>query len=131
MTVPGAVQVIAQLMKQNSALIVGAGSVFDVETAERCLVPELASSQRQGLTLKFVNFTAKRGTVLFPGAWEVIAAWKFSRGGFRENLPVRSGGRSELYTGFESTFPADSADCQHRWRQSGHIVVTFARERRQ
>ncbi len=30
MTVPGAVAVISQLAKQNSALVVGAGTVFDV-----------------------------------------------------------------------------------------------------
>jgi 2-dehydro-3-deoxyphosphogluconate aldolase/(4S)-4-hydroxy-2-oxoglutarate aldolase len=79
MTVPGAVQVIAQLMKQNSALIVGAGSVFDVETAERCLDAGTGFITTTGLDLEIVNFTAKRGTVLFPGALtpgEVIAAWK-------------------------------------------------------
>jgi 2-dehydro-3-deoxyphosphogluconate aldolase/(4S)-4-hydroxy-2-oxoglutarate aldolase len=79
MTVPGAVQVIAQLMKQNSALIVGAGSVFDVETAERCLDAGTGFITTTGLDLELVNFTAKRGTVLFPGALtpgEVIAAWK-------------------------------------------------------
>jgi 2-dehydro-3-deoxyphosphogluconate aldolase/(4S)-4-hydroxy-2-oxoglutarate aldolase len=79
MTVPGAVQVIAQLMKQNSALIVGAGSVFDVETAERCLDAGTGFITTTGLDLEIVNFTAKRGTVLFPGALtpgEVMAAWK-------------------------------------------------------
>jgi 2-dehydro-3-deoxyphosphogluconate aldolase / (4S)-4-hydroxy-2-oxoglutarate aldolase len=79
MTVPGAVQVIAQLMKQNSALIVGAGSVFDIETAERCLDAGTGFITTTGLDLEIVNFTAKRGTVLFPGAMtpgEVIGAWK-------------------------------------------------------
>jgi 2-dehydro-3-deoxyphosphogluconate aldolase/(4S)-4-hydroxy-2-oxoglutarate aldolase len=79
MTVPGAVQVIAQLVKQNSALIVGAGSVFDTETAERCLDAGTAFITTTGLDLEIVNFTAKRGVVMFPGALtpgEVMAAWK-------------------------------------------------------
>lgn len=79
MTVPGAVQVIAQLVKQNSALIVGAGSVFDTETAERCLDAGAAFITTTGLDLEIVNFTAKRGVVVFPGALtpgEVMAAWK-------------------------------------------------------
>src|ERR1700683_5273998 len=37
MTVPGAIQVISELARSNSELVVGAGSVFDAETANRCL----------------------------------------------------------------------------------------------
>jgi 2-dehydro-3-deoxyphosphogluconate aldolase / (4S)-4-hydroxy-2-oxoglutarate aldolase len=37
LTVPGAVEVIRELTRHHSGLIVGAGSVFHVETAKRCL----------------------------------------------------------------------------------------------
>src|SRR5215510_560054 len=37
MTVPGAVEVIGELTKANPHLIVGAGTVWDVETAKICL----------------------------------------------------------------------------------------------
>ena len=79
MTVPGATAVIAQLAKQNSALIVGAGSVFDVATAQKCLDAGAAFITTTGLDLEIVNFVHKRETVLFPGALtpgEVMAAWK-------------------------------------------------------
>jgi 2-dehydro-3-deoxyphosphogluconate aldolase / (4S)-4-hydroxy-2-oxoglutarate aldolase len=79
MTVPGATAVIAQLVNQNSALIVGAGSVFDVETAQKCLDAGAAFITTTGLDLDIVHFAAERGTVLFPGALtpgEVMAAWK-------------------------------------------------------
>jgi 2-dehydro-3-deoxyphosphogluconate aldolase/(4S)-4-hydroxy-2-oxoglutarate aldolase len=79
MTVPGAVAVIAQLAKQNSALVVGAGTVFDVETAQQCLDAGVAFLTTPGLDLDIVNFAVKRGTVVFPGAMtpgEVMAASK-------------------------------------------------------
>ena len=77
MTVPGAVAVISQLAKQNSALIVGAGTVFDVETAQQCLDAGVAFLTTPGLDLEIVNFAVKHGTVVFPGAMtpgEVMAA---------------------------------------------------------
>jgi 2-dehydro-3-deoxyphosphogluconate aldolase/(4S)-4-hydroxy-2-oxoglutarate aldolase len=79
MTVPGAVKVIAQLARQNSALLVGAGTVFDVETAQQCLDAGAAFLTTTGLDLEIVNFAAKHGVVIFPGALtpgEVMAAWK-------------------------------------------------------
>jgi 2-dehydro-3-deoxyphosphogluconate aldolase / (4S)-4-hydroxy-2-oxoglutarate aldolase len=77
MTVPGAVAVISQLAKQNSALIVGAGTVLDVETAQQCLDAGVAFLTTPGLDLEIVNFAVKHGTVVFPGAMtpgEVMAA---------------------------------------------------------
>jgi 2-dehydro-3-deoxyphosphogluconate aldolase/(4S)-4-hydroxy-2-oxoglutarate aldolase len=79
MTVPGAVAVISQLAKQNSALVVGAGTVFDVETAQQCLDAGVAFLTTPGLDLEIVNFAVKHGTVVFPGAMtpgEVMAASK-------------------------------------------------------
>ena len=79
MTVPGAVGVITQLAKQNSALIVGAGSVFDIETAQKCIDAGAAFLTTTGLDLEIVNFATKHSPVLFPGALtpgEVMAAWK-------------------------------------------------------
>jgi 2-dehydro-3-deoxyphosphogluconate aldolase/(4S)-4-hydroxy-2-oxoglutarate aldolase len=79
MTVPGAVAVISQLAKQNSALIVGAGTVLDVETAQQCLDAGVAFLTTPGLDLEIVNFAVKHGTVVFPGAMtpgEIMAASK-------------------------------------------------------
>jgi 2-dehydro-3-deoxyphosphogluconate aldolase / (4S)-4-hydroxy-2-oxoglutarate aldolase len=79
MTVPGAVAVIAQLAKQNSALIVGAGTVFDVETAQKCLDAGASFITTPGPDREIVDFAVKHGTVVFPGACtpgEVTAMWK-------------------------------------------------------
>ena len=77
MTVPGAVAVISQLARQNSALIVGAGTVLDVETAQQCLDAGVAFLTTPGLDLEIVNFAVNHGTVVFPGVMtpgEIMAA---------------------------------------------------------
>jgi 2-dehydro-3-deoxyphosphogluconate aldolase/(4S)-4-hydroxy-2-oxoglutarate aldolase len=79
MTVPGAVDVIRELTRQNSEILVGAGTVFRVETARRCLDAGATFLTTPGLDLEIVNFALGRGIVVFPGALtptEVMAAWK-------------------------------------------------------
>jgi 2-dehydro-3-deoxyphosphogluconate aldolase/(4S)-4-hydroxy-2-oxoglutarate aldolase len=79
MTVPGAVAVISQLKKQNSALIVGAGTLFDVATAQQCLDAGAEFLTTPGPDLEIVNFAVKHETVVFPGALtpgEITAMWK-------------------------------------------------------
>jgi 2-dehydro-3-deoxyphosphogluconate aldolase/(4S)-4-hydroxy-2-oxoglutarate aldolase len=77
MTVPGAVDVIHELTRQRPTVIVGAGSVFHVETARRCLDAGAAFLTTPGLDLDIVNFALGRGVVVFPGALtptEIMAA---------------------------------------------------------
>src|ERR1700729_1718994 len=79
MTVPGAVAVISQLTKQNSALIVGAGTVLDIETAQRCLDAGAAFLTTPAPDFEIVDFAVQHSVVVFPGALtpgEVLAAWK-------------------------------------------------------
>jgi 2-dehydro-3-deoxyphosphogluconate aldolase/(4S)-4-hydroxy-2-oxoglutarate aldolase len=79
MTVPGAVEVIRTLTRQNADLIVGAGTVLYVETARRCLDAGAAFLTSPGLDLEIVNFALGRNVVVFPGALtptEIMAARK-------------------------------------------------------
>src|ERR1035438_8013 len=87
MTVPGAVDVIRELTRQNPGVLVGAGTLFlvgagtlfHVETARRCLDAGASFLTAPGLDLEIVNFALGRGVVVFPGALtptEVMAAWK-------------------------------------------------------
>jgi 2-dehydro-3-deoxyphosphogluconate aldolase / (4S)-4-hydroxy-2-oxoglutarate aldolase len=79
MTVPGAVEVIRELTRQNPSVLVGAGTVFRVETASRCLDAGASFLTTPGLDLEIVNFALGRGVVVFPGALtpsEIMAAWK-------------------------------------------------------
>jgi 2-dehydro-3-deoxyphosphogluconate aldolase/(4S)-4-hydroxy-2-oxoglutarate aldolase len=79
MTVPGAVAVIRELTRQNPGVIVGAGTLFHVETARRCLDAGASFLTTPGLDLEIVNFALGRGVVVLPGALtptEIMAAWK-------------------------------------------------------
>ena len=79
MTVPGAIEVISHLLKQIPEMIVGAGSVLDVETARRCLDAGAQFLTTDGLDLGVVEFAVKQHVVVFPGTLtptEVITAWK-------------------------------------------------------
>jgi 2-dehydro-3-deoxyphosphogluconate aldolase/(4S)-4-hydroxy-2-oxoglutarate aldolase len=79
MTVPGAVDVIRELTHHHPGVLVGAGTLFRVDTARRCLDAGAAFLTTPGLDLEIVNFALGRGVVVFPGALtptEVMAAWK-------------------------------------------------------
>lgn len=79
MTVPGAVEVIAQLARTYPGLIVGAGTVLDADTAQRCLDAGARFLTSPGLVPEVVEFALKKETVIIPGALtpsEVIAAWR-------------------------------------------------------
>ena len=92
MTVPGAVDVIAQLAKSLPEMVVGAGTVLDKETARRCLDAGAKFLTSPGLVLEVVEFAVKKDVVVFPGALtptEVITAWK-AGADFVKYFPVRS-----------------------------------------
>ena len=79
MTVPGALDVIAHLTRSLPEMVVGAGTVLDIETARRCLEAGAMFLTSTGLVPEVVEFALKNDIVVFPGAMtptDVIAAWK-------------------------------------------------------
>jgi 2-dehydro-3-deoxyphosphogluconate aldolase/(4S)-4-hydroxy-2-oxoglutarate aldolase len=79
MTVPHAVEAIAELTRGNPDMVVGAGTVFDVETAARCVEAGASFVTSTGFDAGVVSFAVKEKIVVFPGALtptEIIAAWK-------------------------------------------------------
>ena len=79
MTVPGAIEVISSIVTSNPDMLVGAGSILDVETARRCLDAGAQFLTTDGLELEVVDFAVKQRVVVFPGTLtptEVITAWK-------------------------------------------------------
>lgn len=79
MTVPGAIDVISYLVQRVPEMIVGAGTLLDMETAKRCLDAGAHFLTSPGLVLDVVEFAVKNEVVVFPGALtpsEVITAWK-------------------------------------------------------
>ncbi len=80
MTVPGAVDVIAQLTRSmGSEVLIGAGTVLDAETAQRCLDAGAEFFVSPGFDLETVKFANRVGKLMMAGALtptEVITAWK-------------------------------------------------------
>jgi 2-dehydro-3-deoxyphosphogluconate aldolase/(4S)-4-hydroxy-2-oxoglutarate aldolase len=80
MTVPGAIDVIRELAKSPGAeLLVGAGTVLNVETARRCIDAGAQFLVSPGLNLPTIEFAVKEGKLMAAGALtptEVITAWE-------------------------------------------------------
>jgi len=79
MTVPGASEVISQLVRSAPEMIVGAGSVLDTAMARLCVDAGAKFLTSEGFDLEVVEFAVKEGVVVLPGALtptEVITAWK-------------------------------------------------------
>jgi 2-dehydro-3-deoxyphosphogluconate aldolase/(4S)-4-hydroxy-2-oxoglutarate aldolase len=68
MTIPGAVAVIEELVKSHDDLIVGAGTVLDIDTARHCLNAGATFLTSPGLDLEIVDFAVKHDVLVFPGA---------------------------------------------------------------
>jgi len=79
MTVPGAVGVIRKLVQKFPDMVVGAGTVLDLQTAERCIEAGAKFLTSTGFVLEVLEAALKMDIVAIPGALtptEVIAAWK-------------------------------------------------------
>jgi 2-dehydro-3-deoxyphosphogluconate aldolase/(4S)-4-hydroxy-2-oxoglutarate aldolase len=79
MTVPDAIEVIRRLVQAFPDMVVGGGTVLDIDTAERCLDAGATFLTSTGLVPEVVESALKRDIVAIPGALtptEVIAAWK-------------------------------------------------------
>jgi 2-dehydro-3-deoxyphosphogluconate aldolase/(4S)-4-hydroxy-2-oxoglutarate aldolase len=79
MTVPGAINAIAYLARNSPDMIVGAGTVWDTETALRCLDAGAKFLTSTGFDPGVVEFAVNQKVVVFPGALtptEIMMAWK-------------------------------------------------------
>ena len=79
MTIPGALDVFTELARHHADVIIGAGTVLDLDTARHCLDAGAQFITSTGLDLEVVEFALRHEVVVFPGALtpsEVIAAWK-------------------------------------------------------
>src|SRR5258708_18316510 len=79
MTVPGAVEVIRELTKSGSSdVLVGAGTVLNVEAARRCLDAGAQFLVSPGLNVQVVQLAAAEGKLIMAGALTPtggVAAW--------------------------------------------------------
>jgi 2-dehydro-3-deoxyphosphogluconate aldolase/(4S)-4-hydroxy-2-oxoglutarate aldolase len=78
MTVPGAVRMIARLAKERPEILLGAGTVLNVETAKACLDAGAQFIVSPAFDEKTVAYCRKAEVAVLPGALtptEIIRAW--------------------------------------------------------
>jgi 2-dehydro-3-deoxyphosphogluconate aldolase / (4S)-4-hydroxy-2-oxoglutarate aldolase len=79
LTTPGAVELISHLVRYHAKMVVGAGTVLDVDTARKCVDAGASFLTAPGFDLKIMEFAAKENLAVLPGALtptEVVTAWK-------------------------------------------------------
>jgi 2-dehydro-3-deoxyphosphogluconate aldolase / (4S)-4-hydroxy-2-oxoglutarate aldolase len=110
MTVPKASELITHLRKKHPQMIVGAGTVLNVETARVCLDAGASFITSPGLDLPTVEFVAKQGVAILPGAItpsEVMAALK-AGADFVKIFPCMQLGGPDFIRALRAPFPAVS-----------------------
>lgn len=79
MTVPGALDVIRDLVKTTKGILVGAGTVLNAESAQKCIDAGAQFLVSPGFDSGTVAVARKRGILIVAGALtptEVLAAWE-------------------------------------------------------
>ena len=79
MTVPNAIDLIADLSKSDADILIGAGTVLDVENARKCVEAGAKFIISPALNLETIKFCNEREIVVMPGALtptEVVVAWQ-------------------------------------------------------
>src|SRR5260370_4693973 len=107
MTVPGAIEVISEVVRNNPDLVVGAGTVLELENARRCLDAGAKFLTSPGLNLDVVEFAVKQNTVVFPGALtptDVMTAWR-AGSDFVKVFPCVPFGGANYIKALKSPFP--------------------------
>jgi 2-dehydro-3-deoxyphosphogluconate aldolase / (4S)-4-hydroxy-2-oxoglutarate aldolase len=108
MTVPGALDVIRELAKNNpSEVLVGAGTVLNAEMARRCLDAGAEFLVSPGLNIRTVEFAVREGTLIMAGALtptEVMAAWD-AGADFVKIFPCGQVGGAKYIKALKGPFP--------------------------
>ena len=108
MTVPGAIDVIAELAKTaGKEILIGAGTVLDPPTAQRCLDAGAEFLVSPGFDLETVQLARRLGKLMIAGALtptEVIAAWK-AGSDFVKIFPCGSVGGAKYIKALKAPLP--------------------------
>jgi 2-dehydro-3-deoxyphosphogluconate aldolase/(4S)-4-hydroxy-2-oxoglutarate aldolase len=107
LTVPGAIDVIAHLVENAPEMIVGAGSVLDGESADKCLKAGAKFLTSDGIDLDVIKYASAHDVVVFPGALtptDVLTAWKASSD-FVKIVPCGHVGGDSYIKSLKAMFP--------------------------
>ncbi|RXS93512.1 bifunctional 4-hydroxy-2-oxoglutarate aldolase/2-dehydro-3-deoxy-phosphogluconate aldolase [Silvibacterium dinghuense] len=107
MTVPGAIEIIAQLRKEHPELLVGAGTVLDPETAHACIEEGAQFVVSPALNIATIEACLKAGVLIFPGALtptEIVTAWQ-AGGDVIKVFPASAMGGASYLKSIKAPFP--------------------------
>jgi 2-dehydro-3-deoxyphosphogluconate aldolase/(4S)-4-hydroxy-2-oxoglutarate aldolase len=108
MTVPGGIPLISQLSKSmGSEVLIGAGTVTDAETAQRCIDAGAEFLVGPGFDLETVKLANHVGILIMSGALtptEVITAWK-SGSDFVKIFPCGTVGGAKYIQALKAPLP--------------------------
>lgn len=79
MTVPGAIDLMAHLVRSDPKIIVGAGTVLDTKTADLCMACGVGFITAPSFDPEIVEFAIRHNIAVLPGALtatEVVTAWR-------------------------------------------------------
>jgi 2-dehydro-3-deoxyphosphogluconate aldolase / (4S)-4-hydroxy-2-oxoglutarate aldolase len=106
-TIPGAVDVIADLVRNLPQVIVGAGTILDAETARACLKAGAHFLTSPGLDADIVQFARKENVLMMAGALtptEVVSAYK-AGSDFVKVFPCAQVGGDSYIKALKGPFP--------------------------
>lgn len=106
-TFPGFLQLIYRVSSRFPETLVGAGSLFDLKSARRCLDAGAKFLASDGLVSEVVQFASDRDVVVFSGALtptEIIAAWK-AGSDFVKVTPCDAMGGDSYIRSLKTIFP--------------------------
>jgi 2-dehydro-3-deoxyphosphogluconate aldolase/(4S)-4-hydroxy-2-oxoglutarate aldolase len=108
MTVPGAVELIRELVKNcGSEVLIGAGTVLNADAAHRCIEAGAEFLVSPGLNLQTVAFAAREGKLIMAGALtptEVMSAWD-AGADFIKVFPCGQVGGAKYIKALKGPFP--------------------------
>jgi 2-dehydro-3-deoxyphosphogluconate aldolase / (4S)-4-hydroxy-2-oxoglutarate aldolase len=107
MTVPGAPDVISELLGSGSELIVGAGTILDLDTARRSVNAGAMFLTSTGLDPRIVNFALKNDIPMIPGALTPSEVMGAIRAGadFIKIFPCSAMGGADYIRALKGPFP--------------------------
>ena len=107
LTVPEAVQVISMVRRKSPDIVVGAGSVADIDSARKCLDAGATFLSSDGFDSETVAFAVRQDVVVIAGTLtpsEVTSAWKLGPD-FIKIVPCGHVGGESYIRSLKAMFP--------------------------
>jgi 2-dehydro-3-deoxyphosphogluconate aldolase/(4S)-4-hydroxy-2-oxoglutarate aldolase len=107
LTVPGAVGVISDLVRDHPEMIVGAGTVLDIEMAQRCLDAGAMFLTSTGLDVRVVELAVKADVLVLPGVLTPTEVMTAKRAGadLIKIYPIAQLGGDHYFRALKTPFP--------------------------